>query len=66
MTAPFPQTDDGRYLVTELAEGMKPDSLTVTYEGQRFRLSGYHGVARKSRVRPDILLYNECERIDAE
>ena len=55
-------TDDGYYKVLPPIDGLTPDSITFQDGDTQYRFSGYRGTAVKSRVHPDVLLYEYVER----
>lgn len=63
---PFETDENGSYLVAQPAQGMTPASITIALTEGTFRLSGYQGRHRESRVQPDVLRYEDCQRVMAD
>jgi len=65
-SVPFETTADGRYLVTEPAEGMEPEQITITIDDVQYRLWGFAGRDIQSHINSDVLVYKFCttEAID--
>jgi len=55
-------TDDGYYEVISPIDGLTPDLITFRDGDTRCRFSGYCGTAVRSRVHPDVLLYEQFNR----
>jgi len=55
-------TEDGYYEVIPPIDGLTPDSITFRDGETQYRFSGYRGTAVKSRVHPDVLLYEHVQR----
>ena len=57
-------TEDGYYEVLPPVDGLTPDSITFRDSDVLYQFSGYRGTAVRSRVHPDVLLYEQCDRTE--
>jgi len=51
--------EDGHYRVTAPIGGMEPETVCVVDDGETYVFEGYVGKDCRSKVAPDVLLYEE-------
>lgn len=62
---PFEQTDQGFYAIHSPVDSDKrPETVSVTYDGVRYRFTDFKTIGQQSKVRPDVLLYETCEVLE--
>jgi len=58
---PFDETDAGKYRVVEPLDGATPNEISLTFGETTYTLSGYVGKDIQSKVRADVLVYDQLE-----
>jgi hypothetical protein len=60
---PFEQSEDGTFHVTQPIQGICPDRLTLTVDGDRYIFEDYQGRVSRSRIYPEVLAYGHCVKV---
>jgi len=57
---PFETTEQGHYAINCPVSGEHPDEVSVTFNGETYTFTDFVTIGMSSKVRPDVLLYEEC------
>ena len=62
-TIPFETNEHGHFPVRcpVPSDGEYPEAVSITYEGVTYTFRGFVTTAMSSKIRPDVLLYRECD-----